>query len=69
MTIVKYWCKVPVSVPWRSSGQWRDLRIWLLDNVASGDYDHAGMDYDNQHNRIVSFRFEKDATMFALRWS
>ena len=65
----KYWCKIEVIVPWTSTGQWRDLRIWLLDNVPTGDYEHLSQDSSTGwNNRVVAFRFEKDATMFALKW-
>jgi hypothetical protein len=68
----KYWCTIPVSVPWRSTGHFRDLRIWLLDNVLSMDYDYVGMDREilpNQDNRVYYFAREEDAMMFSLRWS
>jgi hypothetical protein len=65
----KYWCKIPVSVPWRSTGQFRDLRIWLLDNILNMDYDYYGVDFVNPENRIYYFARDQDAAMFALRWS
>ena len=64
----KYWCTIPVSVPWRSTGQFRDLRIWLLDNVLNMDYDYFGVDYENTNNRKYYFAREEDAALFALRW-
>jgi hypothetical protein len=65
-----YWCTIPVSVPWRSTGQFRDLRIWLLDNVPNhGDYDYHGEDLENPNNRLYRFAREEDAIMFALRWA
>ena len=67
---VKYWCNIPVSFPWRSTGNFRDLRIWLLDNVPNhGDYSYYGEDSENPNNRIYYFAREEDAAMFALRWS
>ena len=69
----KYHCTIPVSVPWRSNGQFRDLRIWLLDNVPNHeDYEYAGMDTNilrSQDNRVYYFACEQDAMMFALRWA
>ena len=67
--MLNYWCKIPVSVPWTSTGHWFDLKIWLLNNVPTSDYDHVGRDGDNHNNRIVTFRFEQDALLFALRWA
>jgi hypothetical protein len=70
---VKYWCNIPVSFPWRSTGHYRDLRIWLLDNVPHHyDYDIDGQDYDYhpvKDHRVVYFAREEDAIMFALRWA
>jgi len=63
------WCNIQVSVPWRSSGHFRDLRIWLLDNVNELDYDFDGADPNNQANRIVYFAKEQDAVWFRLKWS
>lgn len=65
----KDWCQIPVSVPWRSTGHFRDLRIWLLDNVNALDYDFDGEDPKNSDNRIYYFAFDTDATQFALRWA
>jgi hypothetical protein len=58
-----------ISVPWRSTGQWLDLRIWLLNNVCDTDYEYIGVDYKNENNRIVVFSHTKDAMLFALRWA
>lgn len=63
------WCNIPVSVPWRSTGQFRDLRIWLLDNVNERDWDFDGADHVNAENRIFYFARKQDATAFALKWS
>ena len=63
------YCNIKTSVPWRSTDQWRDLRIWLLDNVNALDYDISYMDSDNNEKRVVFFAFQKDATLFLLRWS
>ncbi len=63
------WCNIPVSLPWRGSGHFRDLRIWLLDNVDERDWDFDGVDPKNFNNRIYYFAREKDANWFALRWS
>ena len=66
----KYWCKIPVSIPWKSSGHFRDVRIWLLDNVPHhGSYHFDGVDFQNMNNRVYYFEKEKDAALFALRWS
>jgi hypothetical protein len=69
---VKYWCNIPVSIPWRSSGNFRDIQIWLLDNVPNhSNYEYAGMDYTrpSKDKRVYYFAHEEDAAMFALRWS
>lgn len=60
---------IPVSVPWRSTGHFRDLIIWLLDNVHHSDYNFAGYDPKNGHNRMVYFTNEQDAIMFKMRWA
>lgn len=62
------WCNIPVSVPWRSTGQFRDLRIWLLDNVNERDWDFDGADPKNAENRIFYFAHRKDAMWFALKF-
>lgn len=70
MSLTKYWCNIPVSVPWRSTGHFRDLRIWLLDNVPNhGDYEFVGVDSNNPDNRIYYFSREEDAIFFTLRWA
>lgn len=58
---------IAVSVPWRSTGHWRDLRIWLLDNASH--YEIGGVHGDNVHNRVVYFLYEREAALFALKWS
>jgi hypothetical protein len=64
------WCNIPVSVPWRSTGQWRDLRIWLIENVHDMDYDaYAGVDLEDYDRRVFYFAQKKDAVLFALRWA
>jgi len=68
MSISDY-CNIKASVPWRSTDQWRDLRIWLLDNVNALDYDIYGIDIDNINNRIVWFARKEDALHFILRWA
>ena len=62
------WCNIPISVPWRSTGQWRDLHIWLLDNVNNLDWDMAGVDLDNVKHRVIYFARSQDAVAFALKW-
>ena len=62
------WCNIPVSVPYHSTTQWRDLRIWLIDNVHDMDYDAAGVDLEDYGNRVFYFAHEKDAVLFALKW-
>jgi hypothetical protein len=56
-------------VLWRSTGQWRDLRIWLIENVNDMDYDAAGVDLQDYDKRVIYFAKEKDAVWFALKWS
>jgi hypothetical protein len=63
------WCNVPVRVQWQGSGQWRDLRIWLIENVHDMDYDAAGADLEDYRKRVIWFAREQDAVQFALRWS
>lgn len=63
------WCNIKVSVPWRSTGQFRDLRIWLIDNVRETDYEFKGMDPKFNDRRVFYFALKKDAAMFSLRWS
>lgn len=63
------WCNIPVSVLWRSTGQWRDLRIWLIENVNDMDYDAAGVDLQDYDKRVFYFAKEKDAVWFALKWT
>jgi hypothetical protein len=60
---------IRVSVPWRGTGHFRDLRIWLIDNVRDSDYYHDGEDHNDPDHRIVVFSRQDDAAMFALRWS
>ena len=65
-------CKIKASVPWTSTGQWRDVQIWLLDNIPNGYgklYYFDGLDLQNIENRVYYFAKEKDASMFLLRWS
>lgn len=63
------WCTIPVHVPWRSTGQWRDLRIWLIENVHDMDYDAAGVDLEDYDRRVFYFARRKDAVLFALKWA
>lgn len=63
------WCNIPVSVPYCSTGQWRDLRIWLIDHVHHMDYDAAGVDLNDYDKRVFYFARQKDAVLFTLRWS
>ena len=67
--IVKYWCKIHIDAPWKSTGNWRDVRIWLIDNCGRDDYEisHERVDRDDIHRRVY-FAKEKDAIMFALKW-
>ena len=57
-----------VSVPWVSTGNYRDIKIWLLDNCRKHDYLPAGVDLSNVDNRVIAFVHERDAIEFALRW-
>lgn len=63
------WCNIPVKVPYRSTGQWRDLRCWLADNVNDMDYDAAGVDLKDYDNRVFYFAHKEDAVWFALKWT
>lgn len=63
------WCNIRVSVPWRSTGQFRDLRIWLLDNVEETDYEFKGLDNLDSERRIFYFARKPDAVLFSLTWS
>ena len=63
------WCNVPVRVRWQGTTQWRDLRIWLIENVHDMDYDAAGADLQDYRKRVIWFARERDAVSFALRWS
>ena len=62
------WCNIPIRVTWHSTGQWRDLRIWLIDNVNELDYEVCGVDLDDYNKRIIYFAREKDALWFSLKW-
>jgi hypothetical protein len=62
------YCNIKTSVPWCSTEHFRDLMIWLMDNVHSNDYDIDGIDLNN-YNRFVWFARKEDAVMFMLRWS
>lgn len=57
-----------VSVPWVSTDNYRDIKIWLLNNCRKHDYLSAGVDLSNIDNRVVGFVHERDAIEFALRW-
>lgn len=63
------WCNIPVQVQWQGSSQWQDLRVWLQEHVHDWDYDAAGVDIDKHIWRVIWFARERDAVMFALRWS
>ena len=63
------WCNIPVTVLYCSTGQWRDLRIWLIDNVRDTDYDFINEPYLELNKRVIYFAREQDAVLFALRWS
>lgn len=63
----RYWCNIPVSIPWRSTGNFRDLQVWLLDNIHDTDWEIEGADFNNLNNRIIRFANKKDAVLFALR--
>jgi hypothetical protein len=62
-------CTIETSVPWTSTGNYRDLRIWLIDNIDEKCYYIAGADFKNLSNRIVWFENRHDAVHFILRWS
>ena len=65
-------CDIRVSIPWISTGHWRDVQIWLLDNVQNGYdilYQFCGEDFHNRNNRVYYFAKEQDASMFLLRWA
>lgn len=61
-------CSVRVSIPWKSTGNFRDLRCWLIDNIHEDDYVLYGADLNYYNNRVVYFRYEQDAILFKLRW-
>lgn len=62
------WCNIiTVSVPWRSSGNYRDMQIWLLDNINTLDWDLDEADVNKSGNIIVRFARSKDAVLFSLR--
>lgn len=63
------WCNIKVSVPWRSTGHYRDLRVWLIENVVHGCYHIQGSDFDNISHRVIYFAHKQDAVQFALRWA
>lgn len=58
-----------VSVSWRGTGHFRDLRIWLMDNVRDHMYVLDGVDLNDYEKRVVCFARKQDAVLFALRWS
>ena len=57
-----------VGVKWTSTGQWRDVRIWLLDHCKEADYTLAGVTAGKPNYRSVYFKNIDDAMMFKLRW-
>ena len=63
------WCNIRVSVPWCSTGHFRDLRIWLLDNVQETDYEFKGLDNLDSERRIFYFARQPDAVLFSLTWT
>lgn len=62
------WGWTRISVPYRGSGQSRDLRIWLLDHVDDRDWIFDGADHDDMNRRIFFFARREDAILFALTW-
>lgn len=62
-------CNIPIKILYRGTREWRDLRLWLLDNVGPEDYVLAGSDLNHYSLRVVWFAHERDAVLFALRWS
>ena len=63
------WCNIPVNVLWGSSGQYRNMVIWLLDNINHNDYDFGGITEGMPQHRTVYFGRKTDAILFALRWT
>lgn len=63
------WCNIPVKVSYRSTGQWRDLRIWLIENVHDMDYDVADVDLRDYDKAVIYFARSEDALLFSLRWT
>ena len=61
-------CEFQVVVEFKSTGQWRDLIIWLIDNVKRGDYEFLDGGLCSRQ-RTVAFKNNNDATWFALRWA
>lgn len=62
-------CYIPISVPWKSTGNFRDLHIWLIDHIDDKNYTLGGIDLFNDKNRMVYFAYEDDAITFKLIWS
>lgn len=63
------WCNIKVAVPWDGTSHWRDVRIWLLDNIDQRDYEISGSPAYDLEKRVVYFAQKKDAVLFALRWT
>lgn len=60
---------IPVSYVWRTVDEFKEQRLWLLNNVAVNDYQIAGTDFKNTTRSLIYFRHERDAVYFSLRWS
>ena len=63
------WCNIKVSAPWDGTPFWPEVRDWLQENVDKRDYEIGGHPRYDMSKRVVYFAHEKDAVLFALRWS
>ena len=62
-------CNIKVSVPFRSTTHFRDIKAWCYENFDYHVYNIEGADYGNLNNRIFWFAHKHDAMLFALKWS
>ena len=61
-----------IRVRYPDHREWRIVYDWLEENCEQSSF-YTGIDWQNwetgKHNRMVEFKNEKDATMFALRFA
>lgn len=65
------YCNIPVVYTKQSANHNIAMRQWLVDNVDSECYDAEdwrAVD-NNWQQRCIWFAYERDAVIFALRWS